>query len=208
MKYRTKVIINGAELQDEQQENASSITGVSLIGSCGNGFQIGSTASSMLEFTVIKPYKESFDGDKVDLYVLPMESEEEESQTDTLEAEVGDREENEHLGDTDEEKDVTEAEEADSEAEMDALELDPYDRMNGEAAEDGEGAEEEAVPEGDGWDILGTFYVFKQQNNNDGTVTLQCFDGFQLMNDPYIPAQKNGSFQLFFDDIRTQCQAK
>lgn len=223
MKYRTKVIINGAELPDEQKENASSITGVSVTGSCGNGFQIGSTASSMLEFTVIKPYKESFDGDKVDLYVLPMESEEEESRTDALEAEVGDREETEHIEDTDEEndvdteetedtdeeaEDVTEAEEAESEAEMDALELDLYDVMNGEAAEDGEGTEEEAVPEGDGWDILGTFYVFKQQNNNDGTVTLQCFDGFQLMNDPYIPAQKNGTFQQFYDDIRAQCQAK
>lgn len=223
MKYRTKVIINGAELPDEQKENASSITGVSLIGSCGNGFQIGSTASGMLEFTVIKPYKESFDGDKVDFYVLPMESEEEESRTDTLEAEVGDREETEHIEDTDEEsdvdteetedadeeeEDVTVEEEAESEAEMDALELDLYDMMNGEAAEDGEGAEEEAVPEGDGWDILGTFYVFKQQNNNDGTVTLQCFDGFQLMNDPYIPAQKNGTFQQFYDDIRAQCQAK
>ena len=91
MKYRTKVIINGAELPDEQKENASSITGVSVTGSCGNGFQIGSTASSMLEFTVIKPYKESFDGDKANLYVLPMESEEEESRTDALEAEVGDR---------------------------------------------------------------------------------------------------------------------
>lgn len=223
MKYRTKVIINGAELPDEQKDNASSITGVSVTGSCGNGFQIGSTASSMLEFTVIKPYKESFDGDKVDLYVLPMESEEEESRTDTLEAEVGDREETEHIEDTDEEndvdteetedtdeeaEDVTEAEEAESEAEMDALELDLYDVMNGEAAEDGEGTEEETVPEGDGWDILGTFYVFKQQNNNDGTVTLQCFDGFQLMNNPYIPAQKNGTFQQFYDDIRAQCQAK
>ena len=223
MKYRTKVIINGAELPDEQKENASSITGVSVTGSCGNGFQIGSTASSMLEFTVIKPYKESFDGDKANLYVLPMESEEEESRTDALEAEVGDREETEHIEDTDDEsdvdteetedtdeeaEDVTEAEEAESEAEMDALELDLYDVMNGEAAEDGEGTEEEAVPEGDGWDILGTFYVFKQQNNNDGTVTLQCFDGFQLMNDPYIPAQKNGTFQQFYDDIRAQCQAK
>lgn len=223
MKYRTKVIINGAELPDEQKDNASSITGVSVTGSCGNGFQIGSTASSMLEFTVIKPYKESFDGDKVDFYVLPMESEEEESRTDALEAEVGDREETEHIEDTDEEndvdteetedtdeeaEDVTEAEEAESEAEMDALELDLYDVMNGEAAADGEGTEEEAVPEGDGWDILGTFYVFKQQNNNDGTVTLQCFDGFQLMNDPYIPAQKNGTFQQFYDDIRAQCQAK
>ena len=223
MKYRTKVIINGAELPDEQKENASSITGVSVTGSCGNGFQIGSTASSMLEFTVIKPYKESFDGDKVDFYVLPMESEEEESRTDTLEAEVGDREETEHIEDTDEEsdvdteetedtdeeaEDVTEAEEAESEAEMDSLELDLYDVMNGEAAEEGEGTEEEAVPEGDGWDILGTFYVFKQQNNNDGTVTLQCFDGFQLMNDPYIPAQKNGTFQQFYDDIRAQCLAK
>ena len=223
MKYRTKVIINGAELPNEQKDNASSITGVSVTGSCGNGFQIGSTASSMLEFTVIKPYKESFDGDKVDFYVLPMESEEEESRTDALEAEVGDREETEHIEDTDEKsdvdteetedadeeaEDVTEAEEAESEAEMDALELDLYDMMNGEAAEDGEGAEEETVSEGDGWDILGTFYVFKQQNNNDGTVTLQCFDGFQLMNVPYIPAQKSGTFQQFYDDIRVQCQAK
>ena len=115
----------------------------------------------------------------------------------------------EETEDTDEEEeDVTEAEEAESEAEMDALELDLYDMMNGEAAEDGEGTEEETIPEGDGWDILGTFYVFKQQNNNDGTVTLQCFDGFQLMNDPYIPAQKNGTFQQFYDDIRAQCQAK
>lgn len=225
MQYRTKVIINGAELPDEQKENASSITSVTMTSSCGSGFQIGSTASSMLEFTVIRPYKESFDGDKVDFYVKPVESEDSVSILTTLEEQVGDTTATEHIEDsedqddieteetegTDEDvEDVSEEEEAESEAEMDELELGIFDLMNGEDASGEEPEEDgsEEVETGDGWNILGTFYVYKQTNNNDGTVTLQCYDGFQLMNDTYEPAQTKGTFQQFYDDIRSQCQEK
>ena len=225
MQYRTKVIINGAELPDEQKENASSITSVTMTSSCGSGFQIGSTASSMLEFTVIRPYKESFDGDKVDFYVKPVESEDSVSILTTLEEQVGDTTATEHIEDsedqddieteetegTDEDvEDVSEEEEAESEAEMDELELGIFDLMNGEDASGEEPEEDgsEEVETGDGWNILGTFYVYKHTNNNDGTVTLQCYDGFQLMNDTYEPAQTKGTFQQFYDDIRSQCQEK
>ncbi|MDO4384089.1 MAG: hypothetical protein Q4C18_06320, partial [Eubacteriales bacterium] len=225
MQYRTKVIINGAELPDEQKENASSITSVTMTSSCGSGFQIGSTASSMLEFTVIRPYKESFDGDKVDFYVKPVESEDSVSILTTLEEKVGDTTATEHIEDSEDQEDiemeetedtdedvedVSEEEEAESEAEMDELELGIFELMNGEDASGEEPEEDgsEEVETGDGWNILGTFYVYKQTNNNDGTVTLQCYDGFQLMNDTYEPAQTKGTFQQFYDDIRSQCQEK
>lgn len=179
----------------------------------------------MLEFTVIKPYKESFDGDKVDFYVQPIEDENSVSILTTLEEQVGEDTATEHIEesedeedieteeteDTDEDvEDVSEEEEAESEAEMDELEMGIFDLMNGEDASD-EGPEEDDSEEGetgDGWEILGTFYVYKQTNNNDGTVTLQCYDGFQLMNDTYEPAQTKGTFQQFYDDIRSQCQEK
>ncbi len=224
MQYRTKVIINGAEILDEQSETASSITNVKLTESCGQGFQIGSTASSSLSFTMLKPYKESFDGDKVELYILQANAEDETtSLKEKLEEEVGDSTETlaisddstadaevetEETEDPDEEgaEDMTDEEVAEAEAEWNELGANLYEFMNGEEVTDeapGTETEEEAIT----WECIGAFYVYSQTNNTDGSVTLLAYDGFSLMNGTYTPSQKKGTFQEFYDDLRTQCAA-
>lgn len=216
MKYKTKIKINGAELTDEQSSSASSITGVSLEASAGNGFQVGNSSASSLSVTILKPYKTSFDGDKVEFYILP-DGEDDESLAEKLEEEVGSAEETEHVEDNDETDDIeteevddgegeemTAEEEAEAEAEDDAEESNLFDVMNGEEVT-GEVTEEEAVPDPADWELFGVFYVYKQTNNRDGSITLRCYDGFQLLHGDYVPAIKSGTIQQFYDDIRTQC---
>ena len=223
MQYRTKVIINGAEILDEQSDTASSITSVKLTESCGQGFQIGSTASSSLSFTMLKPYKESFDGDKVELYILQANAEDETtSLKEKLEEEVGTSTETLAISDDsttadvetaetedpDEEgaEDMTDEEVAEAEAEWNELGANLYEFMNGEEVTDedpGTETEEEAIT----WECIGAFYVYSQTNNTDGSVTLLAYDGFSLMNGTYTPSQKEGTFQEFYDDLRTQCAA-
>ena len=216
MKYKTKIKINGAELTDEQSSSASSITGVSLEASAGNGFQVGNSAASALLVTILKPYKTSFDGDKVEFYILP-DGEDDESLSEKLEEEVGSDEETEHVEDNDETDDIeteevddgegeemTAEEEAEADAEDDIEESNLFDTMNGEEVT-GEVTEEEAVPDPADWELFGVFYVYKQTNNRDGSITLRCYDGFQLLHGDYVPAIKSGTIQQFYDDIRTQC---
>lgn len=216
MKYKTKIKINGAELTDEQSSSASSITGVSLEASAGNGFQVGNSAASALSVTILKPYKTSFDGDRVEFYILP-DGEDDESLAEKLEEEVGIAEETEHVEDNDETDDIeteevddgdgeemTAEEEAEAEAEDDAEASNLFDTMNGEEVT-GEVTEEEAVPDPADWELFGVFYVYKQTNNRDGSITLRCYDGFQLLHGDYVPSIKSGTIQQFYDDIRTQC---
>lgn len=216
MKYKTKIKINGAELTDEQSSSASSITGVSLEASAGNGFQVGNSAASALSVTILKPYKTSFDGDKVEFYILP-DGEDDESLAEKIEEEVGSAEETEHVEDNDETDDIeteevydgegeeiTEEEEAEAEAEDDIEESNLFDTMNGEEVT-GDVTEEEAVQDPADWELFGVFYVYKQTNNRDGSITLRCYDGFQLLHGDYVPAIKSGTIQQFYDDIRTQC---
>lgn len=216
MKYKTKIKINGAELTDEQSSSASSITGVSLEASAGNGFQVGNSAASALSVTILKPYKTSFDGDRVEFYILP-DGEDDESLAEKLEEEVGSAEETEHVEDNDETDDIeteevddgegeemTAEEEAEADAEDDIEESNLFDTMNGVEVT-GEVTEEEAVPDPADWELFGVFYVYKQTNNRDGSITLRCYDGFQLLHGDYMPAIKSGTIQQFYDDIRTQC---
>ena len=212
MRYKTKININGAELLDEQSDTASSITGVKLATACGNGFQIGGTASSQLSLTVLKPYKDKFDGDKIDFYIFEVED------TDTtiseLVEEVGDSTETvavedddqndaiETAEDEEEGEEATEEEEAEATTEADAVAANLYDIMNGE-----EETEETEVVEEDteqGWILYGSFYVYKQTNNSDGSITLSAYDGFSLMNGTYTPGITSGTFQQYYDDLRSQ----
>ena len=216
MKYKTKIKINGAELTDEQSSSASSITGVSLEASAGNGFQVGNSAASALSVTILKPYKTSFDGDKVEFYIIP-DGEDDESLAEKIEEEVGSAEETEHVEDNDytddidteevddgDGEDMTAEEEAEAEADDDIEESKLFDTMNGEDVT-GAVTEEEAVPDPADWELFGVFYVYKQTNNRDGSITLRCYDGFQLLHGDYVPAIKSGTIQQFYDDIRTQC---
>ena len=212
MRYKTKININGAELLDEQSDTASSITGVKLTTACGNGFQIGGTASSQLSLTVLKPYKDKFDGDKIDFYIFEVED------TDTtiseLMEEVGDSTETvavedddqndaiETAEDEEEGEEATEEEEAEATTEADAVAANLYDIMNGE--EETEETEEVEEDTEQGWILYGSFYVYKQTNNSDGSITLSAYDGFSLMNGTYTPGITSGTFQQYYDDLRSQ----
>lgn len=212
MSYRTKVIINGAELLDAQSDATSSITDVTLSTSCGQGFQIGATAASALKLTILRPYKDKFDGDKVDLYL--MEGADTDSAVADLFAEVGastetaaieDDELDEEVTTAEEEEageDATDAEESEATAEVDEAAAAVYETMNG--AEDT--TETEIVTEDtvQGWDLYGSFYVYKQTNNSDGSITLLAYDGFSLMNGTYTPGVTSGTFQQYYDDLRSQ----
>ncbi len=215
MQYSTKVNINGAELLDTQSDTASSITAVKLATSCGQGFQIGSTASSTLSLTILRPYKDKFDGDKIDLYIL--EGDATDSTIADLVAEVGASTEtvavesdelSEEVTTSEEEEegeDATAAEESEATEEADATAAALYDAMNGEA----DTTETETVTESteQGWQLYGSFYVYKQTNNSDGSITLLAYDGFSLMNGSYTPGITSGTFQQFYDDLRTKLAA-
>ena len=215
MKYSTKVTINGAELLDTQSDTASSITAVKLATSCGQGFQIGSTASSTLSLTILRPYKDKFDGDKIDFYIL--EGEDTDSTIADLVAEVGtstetvavesdDLNEDVTTSEEDEEgEEATAAEESEATEEAAATATALYDAMNGEE----DTTETETVTEStvQGWKLYGSFYVYKQTNNSDGSITLLAYDGFSLMNGSYTPDITSGTFQQFYDDLRTKLSA-
>ena len=84
MNYDLKAVINGIEVGELQEsavsENdisyiAPSITNVKLIDSASSKtMEIGSTASDCLILTVLNPFKDYFDGDKIELYISPVES--------------------------------------------------------------------------------------------------------------------------------------
>ncbi len=212
MRYKTKININGAELLDEQSDTASSITGVKLTTACGNGFQIGGTASSQLSLTVLKPYKDKFDGDKIDFYIFEVEDtdmtiselvEEVGDSTETVAVEDDDQNDAiETAEDEEEGEEATEEEETEATTEADAVAANLYDIMNGE--EETEETEEVEESTEQGWILYGSFYVYKQTNNGDGSITLSAYDGFSLMNGTYTPGITSGTFQQYYDDLRSQ----
>lgn len=215
MEYRLKALINGAELLDEQSDTTSSITGVKITQTCGKGFEIGSTASSSLTLTILKPYKDSFDGDQIDIFLKTTASDNEESTIQNIADEVGDSTETEVVIPNSTYDDITTSENEEEGEEMTEAEIEAYEAeqllkiqnlyklMYGEDVEDtSEYTSEEAeLPE---WECIGSFYVYSQSNNSDGSITLQCYDGFSLMSGAYTPTIDSGTFQEYYDDIRNQ----
>lgn len=220
MNYDLKAVINGIELGEMQESAVSandisyiapSITNVKLIDSVSSKtMEIGSTASDCLILTVLNPFKEHFDGDKIELYISPVESDHmtekerlEEEVGDDISDEVIDEDDLDHEIDDDDEEgeevtddDLEDAETADSE-----LEQGQYIFFEGEediaVDEDTDEAEEET------WHKAGTYYVYTQKNA-DGGIVLTCYDGFSRMNGIYVPSFNAGTPQGFYNDLKAQ----
>lgn len=220
MNYDLKAVINGIELGEMQESAVSandisyiapSITNVKLIDSASSKtMEIGSTASDCLILTVLNPFKEHFDGDKIELYISPVESDHmtekerlEEEVGDDISDEVIDEDDLDHEIDDDDEEgeevtddDLEDAETADSE-----LEQGQYIFFEGEediaVDEDTDEAEEET------WHKAGTYYVYTQKNA-DGGIVLTCYDGFSRMNGIYVPSFNAGTPQGFYNDLKAQ----
>ena len=220
MNYDLKAVINGIELGEMQESGVSandisyiapSITNVKLIDSVSSKtMEIGSTASDCLILTVLNPFKEHFDGDKIELHISPVESDHmtekerlEEEVGDDISDEVIDEDDLDHEIDDDDEEgeevtddDLEDAETADSE-----LEQGQYIFFEGEediaVDEDTDEAEEET------WHKAGTYYVYTQKNA-DGGIVLTCYDGFSRMNGIYVPSFNAGTPQEFYNDLKAQ----
>lgn len=220
MNYDLKAVINGIEVGEMQESAVSandisyiapSITNVKLIDSASSKtMEIGSTASDCLILTVLNPFKEHFDGDKIELYISPVESDHmtekerlEEEVGDDISDEVIDEDDLDHEIDDDDEEgeevtddDLEDAETADSE-----LEQGQYILFEGEediaVDEDTDEAEEET------WHKAGTYYVYTQKNA-DGGIVLICYDGFSKMNGIYVPSFNAGTPQGFYNDLKAQ----
>lgn len=220
MNYELKAVINGIEISELQESVVSdsdityttpAITNVKLIDSVtSKTMEIGATGSDCLIFTVLNTFKPSFDGDKVELYISPLETD---VMTDAELAEeeidgiiayyVIDEDEEDYELDEDEEEgeevtddDLEDAETADSE-----LQQGQYIFFEGEddivVDEDTDEAEEET------WHKIGTYYVYTQKNA-DGGIVLTCYDGFSKMNGMYVPSFNAGTPQAFYNDLKTQ----
>lgn len=223
MNYELKAVINGVEIGELQSEvntedgisyRAPSITDVKLV-NCTTlkTMEIGATASDCLTLTVLNPFKTSFDGDKVEFYISPVEPDEL-SVMELLDEEVGDEISDEVLDedefdseieeDEEEGEELTEEETEDSELAASELEMQQYMFLEGEETtsedEDTDEGEEEA------WQKVGVYYVYSQKNISGGVI-LTCYDGFSRMNDTYVPTEKNGTVQQLYDDLRAQVLA-
>ena len=221
MNYNLKAVINGVEVGELQEsavsENdveyiAPSITNVKLIDSASSKtMEIGSTASDCLILTVLNPFKDYFDGDKIEFYVSPVESDQmtekemlEEEVSDDISDEVIDEDDLDHEIDDDDEEgeEVTDDELEDAETADSELVQGQYVFFEGEeeitADEDTDEAEEET------WHKVGVYYVYAQKNADGGGTVLTCYDGFSRMNGIYTPSFNTGTPQNYYNDLKSR----
>lgn len=223
MDYNLKVKINGVEILEYQEElagegfiyTAPSISSAELINGVSTGtMDIGSSVSDALTFTLLNPHKQSFDGDTVEFYVSPAESDELTTK-ERIENQVGSDASQDVISDDEFifeiEETSEEGEDATAEDLADAAAVD-FEINNAQDAFF-EGVEEEvADEETDGgeeaqWRKVGTYYVYSQNDVNGG-VMLTCYDGFIKMHGDFKPSQKTATAQVMFDDLRSQVLEK
>lgn len=220
MDYNLKVIINGVEVLESTGSrviggvtyDTPSITNVTLQNSASLGaMDIGATACDKLVFTMLNPYKQSFDGDAVEFWIAETDSNEE-STFDKIIAEVGDDTANASIDIVENDSDISEDEE-EGEA-MTSEELDDVaatEDINEEAlfiqleGEADDTLATETIEEG--WVSMGVYYVMGQVSNPDGSVTITAYDGFCKLNDLYNPPTTTGTVQAMFDELREQTLA-
>lgn len=216
MKYDIKAIINGAEIMDKAEPGKPSITGVALMNSVSGGaLEIGSVAIDKLTLTLINPYKASYDGDTVELWVAPDEDGAGIDRIGELEELIGDETEEESIDDADIDVSVDEAEEegedmseeelAESEVEEAILREKIVEQVDGESLEAEEVTTDEAAEEA--WKKVGTFFVYSQKSTSEG-LQLVCFDSTIFLHGVYTPAKATDTVQNHFDSFRTACQTE
>ena len=215
MRYDVKVIINGVEVTDQASDSSPSITGVSYQNSVSEGpLQIGTVAVDKLTFTLLNPYKASFDGDKVELWVNPDEDEEGIDRMSELEELIGDETDDEGIDEDDTDvyedeteedgEDLTDEELEESEAEEAELDAKVIGQVEGEST-DNEEAEETDEAEEETWRLIGTFFVYKQKQTDTG-IQLTCYDSMMFLHGSYTPDTATDTVQNHYNAFRTACQ--
>ena len=222
MDYNVKVVIGQTEYLEEQvveyedynTVREPSITDITLINNaCSGTLEIGATASDQLKFRILNPDQTIYDGEAVELWVQEPDTEER-PRADEIEDEVGDETADEAEYDDDEEEVADpdeEGEDLDPEDEEDADTVD--EEMEAGLTEQLTG--EDPDPETDvdpdpgepSWIRIGTFYVYNQTNNADGSISLVCYDGFLLMAGQFKPTNKVATIASMYEDLRTQTLA-
>lgn len=222
MKYNVKIIVGQTELLEEQLVEYEdyttvkdpSVTDVSLINNaCAGTMEIGATASDCLKFRVLNPNQTIFDGEAVELWVVEAD-ESQRPMADAIEEEVGDAtaaeveysDGEEEVADPDEPgEDLDPEEEADAEAVDAEMELGLTEQLEG--TEPDPETDVDPDPDAPTWERIGTYYVYKQDNNNDGSITLTCYDGFMLMSGQFQPESKTATVADMYNDLRAKVLA-
>lgn len=209
MIYRTKIRINGIEVTEGGDRSSPSISSVQMIDTaCQKSMEIGAASSDCLKLTINRPFKNSFDGDKIEFFVSPVESGE--STKEKIEIEVGDDStlesidsaEETYIDEADEEEEeLTASELAEAEAYDDALQDLQNDFFEGEETSseyiETDGSEE---PE---WIKKGTFFVHKEVRSSD-SVSLTCYDSLSLCNGVFKAAGQTQTFNAWWRLLQSE----
>lgn len=212
MIYKTKVRINGIEVAEGGDRSSPSISSVQMIDTaCQKSMEIGAASSDCLKLTINRPFKNSFDGDKIEFFVSPVESSE--STKEKIEIEVGDDStlesidsaEETYIDEADEEEEeLTESELTEAEAYDDALQDLQNDFFEGEETPsdyvETDGSEE---PE---WIKKGTFFVHKEVKSSE-SVALTCYDSLSLCNGVFKAAGQAQTFNAWWQLLQSELSA-
>ena len=222
MRYDLKIKIGDIEMLEARDtsitENIPSaepqITNVTLINNaCSGTMTIGATASDMLQFDILNPYKTSFDGDIATLYVREQEDLSQ-STLSAIEEAVGDATTSDVLSAevetitsdyTEEEADIDAEDEADAEAVDATMESGLDALLEGEVPEDE--PEDEGEDTDTEWTAVGVFYVYSQADNQDKSIRLTCYDGFSQMTGYYTPTNRTATISAMFADLQAKALA-
>lgn len=212
MIYKPKIKVNGVEIEMGGGTSTSPFLSCAELSDVvsKNGLEIGAVAASCLKVTITNPYKASFDGDKVELYISEIDDGEITTK-EQIEAEVGDSSTTE-LIDTSEEIYTDEPDEEEGEpltgdeiaevetysAELEELQIkffegEPMDIVDVETAEEEE-------PE---WELFGTFYVRSQTSTAD-SVILACYDNISRLNMQYSQSETPQTFAEHWAAIKAE----
>lgn len=222
MDYNLKIIIDGVTVNeyippvdetDVEIDTTPSITNVKLKDSTSlNGLDIGSCASNSLYLTMLNPFKESFDGSRVEFFISAQSDptgtadaiadgigDEVDTSTE-IEADVIDT--NIEIIDAEEGEPLTPTEEAEIEAEQAEANANQYDAFEGEPVpldpptSTDEGEEEEWIP-------MGVYYVVEQRQKENG-IAIACLDGFSKMAGEFEPSSRKATLPAFCADLKNQ----
>lgn len=212
MIYKPKIKVNGVEIEMGGGTSTSPFLSCAELSDVvsKSGLEIGAAAASCLKVTITNPYKASFDGDKVELYISEIDDGEtttkeriEEEVGDTATTELIDISEETYTDEPDEEEGepLTDNEITEIETYSDELEELQIKFFEGEPMTivDVETAGEED-PE---WELLGTFYVRSQTSSAD-SVILTCYDNISRLNMQYSQAETAQTFAEHWAAIKSE----
>lgn len=219
MEYNIKVVVGQNEyLEDQSVEyidyttvRTPSVTDIELANNaCSGTMEIGATASDRLQVRILNPDQNAFDGETVELWVQETEDSTE-SLADQIAEEVGTDttdsveydDDEEEVADPDEEgEDLDPEDEADAEAVDEDMEAGLTEQLTGE--EPDPETDVDPDPGEPSWERIGIFYTYEQTKNDDGSITLTCYDGFINMNGSFFPASTNATIADMYEDLRVQ----